>query len=303
MDRAERTGLGISATAHVALFAALSLGLAVTHLPPPPAQPIDVSFVKDVGPANAAPNPSPAPPAQSKAPEDGAPAEAAPTPVDTPKPEPRPIPPPPVQAEVSKPAPPKPTPKPAEKPKPAPKKAAERPHPTKPAAQAAPTPANAKPATAPPKAAHNPRAGTALATRGTLLGHDFLKGIGSDPTPSKSQQAQASVMSAEALAGIKAAILRQIQPCANRQVNPGPGADQIKVTLNVRLNRDGSLARTPTVVAASGVTAENSRYEARVKDLAVAAYVGCSPLHDLPQDLYETPKGGWSYIQMSYKLP
>lgn len=302
MDRAEKTGLGISAAAHVALFAALSLGLAVTHLPPPPAQPIDVSFVKDVGPANAAPNPSPAPPAQSKAPEDGAPEEAAPPPVETPKPEPKPVP-APAPAEVSKPAPPKPTPKPAEKPKPAPKKATEKPQPAKPVAQAAPTPAHARPAPALPKASHNPRAGTALATRGTLLGHDFLKGIGNDAAPSKSQQAPASVMSAQALAGIEAAIQRQIQPCANRQVNPGPGANEIRVKLNLRLARDGSLARTPTVVSTTGVTSENSRYEDRVRDLAVAAYVGCSPLRDLPEDLYQTPKGGWSNINMTYKLP
>jgi hypothetical protein len=148
-----------------------------------------------------------------------------------------------------------------------------------------------------------PHAGTAQATHGSRLSSDFLKGIGSDPTPSQSQQAPASVMSAEALAGIQAAIKRQIQPCANRQVNPGPGANQIRVTLNLRLNRDGSLARTPTVVRTAGVTGENSRYEDRVKDLAVAAYVGCSPLRDLPENLYQTPKGGWANFNMTYNLP
>ena len=296
MDRAEKTGLGISAAGHLALFAALSLGLAVTRLPPPPAQPIEVSFEKDVGLTNAAPNPTTAPPTQSKAPETGAPEEAAPPPVETPKPEPKPTPPP---AQAARPEP-KPVPKPVATPKSAPKKAVEKPQP---AAHAAPTSAPAKPTPAPAKPTHTPRARTAVATRGSLLGHDFLKGIGSDPTPSKSQQAPAAVMSAQALAGIEAAIQRQIQPCANRQVNPGPGANEIKVTLSLRLNRDGSLARTPSVVSTTGITSENGRYEDRVKDLAVAAYVGCSPLRDLPQDLYQTPKGGWSYIHVNYHLP
>jgi len=34
-----------------------------------------------------------------------------------------------------------------------------------------------------------------------------------------------------------------------------------------------------------------------------AAYVGCAPLRDLPDDLYQTPKGGWAHLSMYYKLP
>ncbi|HEX4736614.1 MAG TPA: cell envelope biogenesis protein TolA [Allosphingosinicella sp.] len=290
MDRAEKTGLGISAAGHLALFAALSLGLAVTRLPPPPAQPIEVSFEKDVGLTNAAPNPSPAPPAQSQAPEAGAPEEAAPPPVETAKPQPTPAPPP---AETPRPAPQK-----AEKPQPA-KAQPAKPTPAKPAAHAAPTPAPARPA--PAKAAHEPRAGTAVATRGTLLGHDFLKGIGSDPTPSKSQQAQAAVTGA-ARASIAAAIMRQVKPCADRMVNPGPGANRIRVTIALKLNRDGSLRARPTVEDAAGVDDENRRYVERVKDMAVATFVGCSPLHDLPPDLYDVPQG-WSDFALRYNLP
>ncbi|MDB5692101.1 MAG: cell envelope biosis protein TolA [Alphaproteobacteria bacterium] len=188
-------------------------------------------------------------------------------------------------------------------PKPAPKPAAP-PAPARPAPKAAPAQPAAKSAPArpaPPRIAS--QAGAAQATRGSRLSFDLLKGIGADPTPSQSQQAPASVMSAEALAGITAAIKRQIQPCANRQVNPGPGANQIRVRLNLRLNRDGSLARTPNVVGTSGVTTENGRYEDRVKDLAVAAYVGCAPLRGLPDELYQTPKGGWGNINMNYNLP
>ncbi|HEY1604013.1 MAG TPA: cell envelope biogenesis protein TolA [Allosphingosinicella sp.] len=292
MDRAEATGLGVSTAAHVALFVALSVSLAVTRLPPPTSEPISISFVKDVGMTNAAPQPSPAPPAQSRAPETGAPEEAAaqpPLPAPIP-PKPQPAPAPPKAVETPEPKP-RPSPRPARPAKPVPK-----------AAPAPPTPAKPAPARAAP-AQPTARSGTGQRTRGTLLGHDFLKGIGSDPTPSKSQQAPASVMSAQAFASIEAAIQRQVQPCANRQVNPGPGANQIKVKLNLRLNRDGSLAQKPTVVNTAGLTSENARYEDRVKDLAIAAYVGCSPLRDLPEDLYQTPKGGWANFNMTYKLP
>jgi hypothetical protein len=110
-------------------------------------------------------------------------------------------------------------------------------------------------------------------------------------------------MSAIALAGIKSAIQRQIQPCADRQVDPGPGASRITVTLNLRLKPDGSLAQRPTVVRTAGIDDENSRYEKRVADLAVAAYTGCAPLRNLPDELYQTGKGGWSNINMNYKLP
>jgi hypothetical protein len=110
-------------------------------------------------------------------------------------------------------------------------------------------------------------------------------------------------MSPIALAGIKSAIQRQIQPCADRQVDPGPGANQIQVTLNLRLNPDGSLAGSPRVVRTSGVNDENSRYEKRVTDLAIAAYRGCSPLRGLPDELYRTANGGWGNINMNYKLP
>jgi hypothetical protein len=143
----------------------------------------------------------------------------------------------------------------------------------------------------------------AEAPRGSRLGKDLLKGLGADPSPSRSLDPPAATMSAQALASIKAVIERQIQPCADRQRDPGPGANQIRVTLNLRLNRDGSLAQQPAVVRTTGVDAQNSRYEARVRDLAVAAYVGCSPLRGLPEDLYRTPKGGWNNLNMTYRLP
>ena len=78
--------------------------------------------------------------------------------------------------------------------------------------------------------------------------------------------------------------------------------DRIKVTVALKLNRDGSLRARPVVEDAAGVDDENRRYVERVKDMAIATFVGCSPLHDLPGDLYDVP-GGWSDFALRYKLP
>lgn len=309
MDRAEATGLGVSLAGHGAVLAALALGLASVSKPPLPTQPIEVSFVEDIGLVTAVTEPTTEAPAQSVAPDVGAPEEAAPLPVEAPAPpapEPEPVPAPP----EPKPAPPtpkqtRPAPAPKEKATPAPKEKAA------PAAKqkAAPAPkektAPAKQAAskAPPTKAKAAGEGTAEKARGSRLGKDFLKGIGLDETPSRSQKATGAVMSAQAMTGIVAAIQRQIQPCADRQVNPGPGANRIQVKLNLKLNPDGSLAGRPRVVSTSGVDDENERYEKRVADLAIAAFTGCSPLRGLPAELYETARGGWSNFNMNYKLP
>ncbi len=106
------------------------------------------------------------------------------------------------------------------------------------------------------------------------------------------------------MAGIVQAIRRQVQPCANRQVNPGPGASSIRVKLHLQLLPSGRLKRSPQVVSTSGVDEENERYEERVKDLAVATFVGCAPLTGLPPELYKTESGqGWSDFYMNYNLP
>ena len=258
LDKAELTGAGAAILFHVALIAALSIGLAKVSAPAePPA--MEVEFVEDVGLQAAAPS---ATPPASQAPEMGeattepSPAPAAPALTRAPAIVPTP--------EVNA----------------AERRKAEIERTKQPPAKAEPT----KPA-----------------PRVSRLGDDFLKGIkeavGASPKPA------AATFNASALASIQQAIRRQIQPCADRQVNPGPGANRIRVTLNLRLSRGGRLVRPPEIVRTSGVDDENARYEDRVKDLAVAAYVGCAPLAGLPAELYQTPQGGWSNINMTYRLP
>ena len=89
------------------------------------------------------------------------------------------------------------------------------------------------------------------------------------------------------------AIKRQIQPCADRQPALGPGAERIRVVLNLRLDRSGRLTRPPSVVRTSGVDEDNARYEDQVTDQAIRVYRACSPLR-LPPELCRTPEGGWA---------
>jgi hypothetical protein len=109
-------------------------------------------------------------------------------------------------------------------------------------------------------------------------------------------------MSAPALADIGSMIRRQVQPCASRQRSPGPGAEQIRVTIRLRLNRDGSLAAPPSVSGRTGVTEANSRYAERVDDLAINTFAACSPLRGLPAELYDVPNG-WRVFSLRYNLP
>ena len=166
----------------------------------------------------------------------------------------------------------------------------------------APTPAPVvKPA--PPK----PAAPSRPAPRVSRIGDDFLKGIADDklaPRAGPTPKPAAATVSASAMAGIVQAIRRQVQPCADRQVNPGSGASRIRVRMRLQLTRSGRLRVPPQVIGTSGVDDENARYEERVKDLAVATFVGCAPLVGLPPELYETESGkGWSDFIMNYNLP
>lgn len=172
-----------------------------------------------------------------------------------------------------------------------------KPTPTPPREKVEPTPA---PRVERPTPRRNPR------PTGRLDDID-LDGRERGNTPRKADgetgEAAAPTFDARAVASIQEAIRRQVQPCADLQQNPGPGANQIRVTLNLRLARDGRLTSRPRVVRTSGVTADNERYEDRVKDLAIATYVGCAPLRGLPPELYQTPAGGWGNINMTYRLP
>lgn len=271
VDQGEARGTAAALLLHVVLIIALTSSLArVPSMAEPPA--VEVEFVDsdEVALTAAAPTPATPPPA-AQAPA----AQAEPTPAP---PEPQPAPAPPLAQPVVRPAPaPIPRPLPA-RPTPAPAPVA-RPQPAR--------PAPAQPRPAPP--------------RQTRIGDDFLKGIpnpNSDLGPRPASQG-AATFSAAAKASVDSAIKRQIQPCANRQPTLGPGADRIRVTVNLRLDRSGRLSRPPALVRTSGVDEDNAKFEDLAYDQAVAVFRACSPLR-LPAELYSTPQGGWGNINLTY---
>ena len=173
MDKAEAAGFGVALGGHAALLAVLTLGLATAANPPISNNPIEVSFVEEVGLTSAAPEPVTSPPEQGMAPLTGPPEDAA--------------------ATLPEPAPPAPQPEPRPSPQPQPKQPQARERPARP-----PTPAR--------------NTGSAPADRRPRLGRDILKGLGSDPAPARTSR-PAAAMTGEARASINAAIRRALLPC------------------------------------------------------------------------------------------
>jgi len=299
MERAEKYGLGVAAAGHILLFGLLSVGFLATPNPLKlESQPIDISLVEEVALESAAPATT-EPPATSEAPDTGPPEDAPPPAEAVSEPEPAPPvtkpaptqPPPPKPAPVAKPQPPKPAP-----PKPAPPK----PTPPKPAPKAAkPAPVAAKAQPSTTRSTGADVAATKSRPRGSLLGDDFRKSLAISAEKGAGQTARAAAVSATAVAGLGDAIARQVQPCANRIPNPGPGANLIRSKLRIRMNPDGSLATRPMLMGQTGVNDENGRYAQRVGELASAAIIQCAA-YKLPAELYEN---GWKDIIINYRLP
>ena len=283
--------IGVSLLAHLVLFTILSL--LPPSPPPPPVAPMDVTIADDVGLKAGAPNTT-VDPAESKAPDIGNPEDSAP----------------PAPAEdKAEPAPPKPQPEAAPPPKPAPVAKPEPKKPAPPAPKPAPK-AQPKPAVAAPaKPAVKPGKGTGSTAnavkpkaRGLNFGSDYFKGATNKPSPATGTAPKSATMSQQAAMDIGQKIKQQVQPCANRQVNPGPGAERIRVTIRLKINRDGTLASRPVIVGHDGVDDDNRRYQRQVDDRAIATFMGCQPLRGLPPELYDVPNG-WSDFSLRYKLP
>jgi outer membrane biosynthesis protein TonB len=292
MERSEKYALGVAATGHLILFGLLSVGFLATPNPVKlESKPIDISLVDEVALEPSAPA-SVEPPASSQAPDTGPPEEAPPPAEAIAEPEPAPP--------VAKPAPaPVPPPKPAAVPKPSPPpKPAPKPAPAKPAPAKPAPPATKAPPVATKAAGTNPAA-TKPKPRGSLLGDDFRKSLAVSEARGTASTPRAQAVSAQAVAGLGDAIARQVQPCANRIPNPGPGANQIRSRLRLQMARDGTLAVRPALMGQTGIDGENQRYAQRVAELATSAIMQCAP-YKLPAELYE---GGWQDIIINYKLP
>jgi len=292
-ERSDRLwiAVGVSLLAHVVLFTILSL--LPPSPPPPPVMPMDVTIADDVGLKAGAPNTT-VDPAESKAPDIGNPEDSAP---------------PAPAAEKAEPAPPRPQPEAAPPPKPAPVAKPEPKKPAPPAPKAAPkeqpkpaVAAPTKPVVKPGKGAGSTANAIKPKPRGLNFGSDYFKGASTKPSPATGTAPKSATMSQQAAMDIGAKIKQQVQPCANRQVNPGPGAERIRVTIRLKINRDGTLASRPVIAGHDGVDDDNRRYQRQVDDRAIATFMGCQPLRGLPPELYDVPNG-WSDFSLRYKLP
>ncbi len=155
--------------------------------------------------------------------------------------------------------------------------------------------------------ATSPRSGTSFAAEERAAAKrnrssSAVEDMPSRLVPQRSLARSAVIMSQQAPGEIAPEIHRQLQSCANRQVSPGTGANRIVTAINLRLNRDGSLARRPTIVRQTGLDEQNRHLAERVANLALAEFAGCSSLNGLPDELYEVPNG-WRSVTFNYRFP
>jgi hypothetical protein len=168
---------------------------------------------------------------------------------------------------------------------------------TPPLVQPAPTP-SIKPAPAKPL----PRPPAKPAPRVSRIGDDFLKGIADSPSQSNAPpKPAAATFSATARASVGQAILRQVQPCADRQPYIGEGANQVRLKINLKLARSGRLIRPPTVLGMSGDPDLRAKYGDLLEDQVRRIFAECTPLR-LPAELYDTADGGWNDFTFTYRV-
>ena len=117
---------------------------------------------------------------------------------------------------------------------------------------------------------------------GTRLGDDFLRGV-SDGDRQEAGTPAATFGASEA-ASLRQAIARQLKP--HWAAPQGPDVEKLVTVVRFRLNRDGSLAGTPSVVSQSGVTPTNETQKGRHAEQAVRAVRLAAPF-DLPEEFYD----------------
>jgi hypothetical protein len=140
------------------------------------------------------------------------------------------------------------------------------------------------------------------APRVTRIGDDFLKGIADSPSKSDAPAKPAApTYNATARASIGQAIIRQAQRCADRQPFLGEGANQVRLTVNLKFSRSGRLARPPSILGTRGDSGDIAKYGELLEDQVRRIFADCSPFR-LPADLYDTPNGGWKDFTFTYRV-
>ncbi|WP_156842939.1 TonB C-terminal domain-containing protein [Novosphingobium aquimarinum] len=305
LRREEGLGLAVAIAAHIALVAVLLLRPESAEIVKPPER-IEVTISDEVALRSTSPTPY-AQPAPDIAPTLG---EAAPMAVPD-FAEPLPLPPQPVAQPEPRPAPPaderprrrpepsrsetRPTPRRAPPPPkpPAPPQRTERRQAAKPAPAPAAPKANRKPATKSAPARATPKADPKPTAKsgGSRVGADFLEGVNSSEGSSRSRPA--AEIGPRVQASLASAITRQLKP--HWQAPQGADADQLVTIVRFRLNRDGSLSGSPTIVRQSGVTSANEAQKERHAEQAIRAVRLAAPFN-LPEEFYD----GWKTVTSQF---
>jgi outer membrane biosynthesis protein TonB len=271
IDRREGTGLGVAVIGHVVLFGLLSVGFLST---PNPLKleptPIEISLTDEVGLKSEAPVISRETPAERLA--------EVPGPVEPDTPPPAPIPDPQPVARPD-PVPPKTVPAPAPKPQPKaePKK-------TPPAPPRPDTKAQQKTTASQPKA-QTPSTSRVARPTGRLTG--IVDGLTDQPSKGKATTPQASQIGAAVKSALAAEVIRQLRP--HWKSPTGADVEMLRTQVEIRLNRDGSLASPPRVIGQTGVTASNRPQADLHKERAISAAKLAAPFK-LPAEYYDAWK-------------
>jgi outer membrane biosynthesis protein TonB len=296
MEKSERLGLSVAVIGHVALFGALSLGIASRSELKMPVKPIEVQLTDEVGLESQSPTPN-VEAATATAPELAPEIEkAAPAPEPTPAPAVK-RPEPPAPKAIERPSPPKP--KAAEKPRPAPVPKPARstpPPPAKPQPKAAAKPKPTPPAdTSDRRRPDRPTAKPATQTaRAPRIGKNFLEGVTDKPSTSRAQTPPAAAAGPAVVASLQRELLRQVKP---HWVPPtGADADQLRTKVTVRLDESGNIVGSPSATT-TGVNASNRAQESLHKERAIAAVRRAAPFKFPPQYYSE-----WQTIEPTFYL-
>lgn len=277
----ERIGLLVAGAAHVAI----AWWLVTQQPPPPPPAPklperMVVSISSDVGLVSTAPDAvsEAARPARSSldsapqsepVPRYDPPPVPRPTPSAAPTPSPRPTPTPSARATRTPRATPTPTPR------------ATR------AARATPTPS----ASSRPRATPTPTASSSPRRRET--GFDGAFSGGGTSETSSDTGTQAETIGPRERSAIGDQVRRQLRP--HWQAPQGVDAELLTTTVRFSLNRDGSLAGSPTCTSQTGETASNRNQLATHCERAIRAVRLAAPFN-LPERLYD----GWRTINSTF---
>ncbi|WP_423601666.1 cell envelope biogenesis protein TolA [Sphingomonas sp. MS122] len=258
LDRREGTGIGLAVLGHVILFGLLTVGFLATPNPEKlQPTPIEISLTDEAGLVSEAPEINREAPAERLAETPALPEPVTPPPVERPEPEP------------------------VVRPDPTPPKAEPRPSPRKPEPQKAePKKASA----APPKAQPQPTRREVRPT-GRLSG--IVDGLTDQPSKGKAKTPQASQIGAAVKSSLAAEVIRQLRP--HWRSPTGADVELLRTTVEIRLNRDGSLASPPRVINQTGVNASNRAQADLHKERALNAARLAAPFN-LPEEYYDAWK-------------